>query len=673
MALKGSDEPQVTVRLPPRLYRGLKRYADKRGVGLIEAIERAVRGEDPELVARDLGVTAADLTGWRDDFLAAGEAALAAEPTDGRGFETARPDGGDEAGGSGKDGPAAATAPATVPEAAELVSEGTYWFMIPEPVLHHCLEVFEGSPPPLEGPWTPARERRAQRPALLVFSRDRVTVCARQGPVTIEKVIPTVGAVEGLPEDGTGSVEVVTDLNRLQRLVRIGKARRPGSRRPTPSSDGPLRVTYRPVGDNGTPSLRVKYPADGVSFGAYNGMPSPRVEYPSDGGSFGADIALAVLDPGDFPDHRSGLGACATPVQIEPDELRAGMNAVAVVARPDPEGSHTPFIHVLAGAVVGDGAGGAALRRAPGLAGVEVSVPAARRALDSIRRPLRQMSSDGTRLLDFPDHVQVSDDSTSVLWPKTGRSPPMLNGAAVDRLLDAPLECRAQFGREALLADLARLGVVRDRARGRRAGGGSPPRSSFPVPSWPPEADDGAWEEAEHDGLRLQIRLVGTSAAPGLLARIHSSVGWGSWTAPRRGSPDEAAGAAAGPPARLALQGMVDLATLERVLSELRGRTGEARGGAPPGRPTPDYLVLEDVVEDGGDDRHPLLPAAVAAAVAPRGRAAGRARAGRPAAGDDAPREVPVLRLEPPQRGGHPERGLLVTPSSRASVSDETG
>ena len=43
MALKGSDEPQVTVRLPPRLYRGLKRYADKRGVGLIEAIERVVR------------------------------------------------------------------------------------------------------------------------------------------------------------------------------------------------------------------------------------------------------------------------------------------------------------------------------------------------------------------------------------------------------------------------------------------------------------------------------------------------------------------------------------------------------------------------------------------------------------------------------------------------------
>jgi hypothetical protein len=128
-----------------------------------------------------------------------------------------------------------------------------------------------------------------------------------------------------------------------------------------------------------------------------------------------------------------------------------------------------------------------------------------------------------------------------------------------------------------------------------------PPRSSFPVPSWPPEADDGAWEEAEHDGLRLQIRLVGTSAEPGLLARIHSSVGWGSWTAPHRGSPDEAAGAAAGPPAGLALQGMVDLATLERVLSELRGWRVRLAAARSPGRPTPNFLVLEDVADHRDD------------------------------------------------------------------------
>src|SRR4051812_23751268 len=36
----------------------------------------ALRGEDLETVSRELGVTAATLTGWRDCFLAAGEAAL---------------------------------------------------------------------------------------------------------------------------------------------------------------------------------------------------------------------------------------------------------------------------------------------------------------------------------------------------------------------------------------------------------------------------------------------------------------------------------------------------------------------------------------------------------------------------------------------------------------------
>jgi hypothetical protein len=362
------------------------------------------------------------------------------------------------------------------------------------------------------------------------------------------------------------------------------------------------------VGGNGRPSLRVKYPPDYPSFGAHNGTPLPRVEYPPDGATFGADIALAVLDPGDLPDHRSGLGACATPVRIEPDALRAGMHSAAVVARPDPEGSHVPSIHVLAGAVVGDGAGGAALRRAPGLAGVEASVPAAAGALASIHRALRQMASDGTRLLDFPGHVLVSDDSTSVLWPKTGRSPHLLDGAAVDRLLDAPLECRALFYRDRLLSDLAFPRMVRqferiDRARERRAGGEVPPRLSPPVPSWTPEADDDAWEEAQHDGLRLQIRLVGTSAAPGLLARIRTFDGrdYTSWGRPRLGLPDDGTGTgtAAEPPARLALQGTVDLATLERVLSELRGWRVRLAAARLRGGPTPDYLVLEDVADHG--------------------------------------------------------------------------
>jgi transposase len=40
------------------------------------AVLRPVRGEDLELVSRELGVTAARLSQWRDTFLAAGEAAF---------------------------------------------------------------------------------------------------------------------------------------------------------------------------------------------------------------------------------------------------------------------------------------------------------------------------------------------------------------------------------------------------------------------------------------------------------------------------------------------------------------------------------------------------------------------------------------------------------------------
>ena len=43
-----------------------------------------------ETVSRSLGVTAATLTSWRDLFLAAGEAALAARPTDGETLESER-------------------------------------------------------------------------------------------------------------------------------------------------------------------------------------------------------------------------------------------------------------------------------------------------------------------------------------------------------------------------------------------------------------------------------------------------------------------------------------------------------------------------------------------------------------------------------------------------------
>lgn len=54
------------------------------------AVLRLLRGEDPELVSRELGVTAATLSGWRDDFLAGGRAALKSRPTDDRDDEIAR-------------------------------------------------------------------------------------------------------------------------------------------------------------------------------------------------------------------------------------------------------------------------------------------------------------------------------------------------------------------------------------------------------------------------------------------------------------------------------------------------------------------------------------------------------------------------------------------------------
>jgi transposase len=44
------------------------------------AVLRLLCGEDLELVSRELGVTAAELSAWRDAFLAAGEASLTEAP-----------------------------------------------------------------------------------------------------------------------------------------------------------------------------------------------------------------------------------------------------------------------------------------------------------------------------------------------------------------------------------------------------------------------------------------------------------------------------------------------------------------------------------------------------------------------------------------------------------------
>jgi transposase len=55
-----------------------------------ETVLRLLRGEDLELLSRELGVTAAELSGWRDAFLAGGEASLKSRPADARDAEMGR-------------------------------------------------------------------------------------------------------------------------------------------------------------------------------------------------------------------------------------------------------------------------------------------------------------------------------------------------------------------------------------------------------------------------------------------------------------------------------------------------------------------------------------------------------------------------------------------------------
>jgi len=55
-----------------------------------DAVLRLLRGEDLELLSRQLGVTAAEVSGWRDAFLAGGEASLKSRPADARDDEIGR-------------------------------------------------------------------------------------------------------------------------------------------------------------------------------------------------------------------------------------------------------------------------------------------------------------------------------------------------------------------------------------------------------------------------------------------------------------------------------------------------------------------------------------------------------------------------------------------------------
>jgi len=68
-------------------WRGRRRMSARRKQS---AVLRLLRGEDLELLSRELGVMAAELGVWRDAFLAAGEAALKTRPADGREVEIGR-------------------------------------------------------------------------------------------------------------------------------------------------------------------------------------------------------------------------------------------------------------------------------------------------------------------------------------------------------------------------------------------------------------------------------------------------------------------------------------------------------------------------------------------------------------------------------------------------------
>jgi hypothetical protein len=70
-----------------RLTPGRRRMSARRKQ---DAVLRLLRGEDLELLSRELKVTAAELSGWREAFLAAGEASLKSRPADARDAEIGR-------------------------------------------------------------------------------------------------------------------------------------------------------------------------------------------------------------------------------------------------------------------------------------------------------------------------------------------------------------------------------------------------------------------------------------------------------------------------------------------------------------------------------------------------------------------------------------------------------
>jgi transposase-like protein len=55
-----------------------------------QIVLRLLRGEDLEALSREVGVTGATLSGWRDSFLGGGTAAMKSRPADERDDEIAR-------------------------------------------------------------------------------------------------------------------------------------------------------------------------------------------------------------------------------------------------------------------------------------------------------------------------------------------------------------------------------------------------------------------------------------------------------------------------------------------------------------------------------------------------------------------------------------------------------
>lgn len=56
----------------------------------MDVVLRVLRGEDLDLVSRDVGTTAAKVSEWRDHFVASGQAGLKSRADDGRDEELAR-------------------------------------------------------------------------------------------------------------------------------------------------------------------------------------------------------------------------------------------------------------------------------------------------------------------------------------------------------------------------------------------------------------------------------------------------------------------------------------------------------------------------------------------------------------------------------------------------------